>query len=235
MPVLLLSSGDPQAKTLLRNAVDARYGFRPPALETLHLHFHGRVQSKIGPLSSWLNMEIQARFKFPSSLHWEYTVRAAGIAVRQGAEAYDGVRYRRKSGSGILSDETDPNVLASFQRRLWAVSAALLMPLTEQAVVLKSTGGRTFEATHRETNNTARLTLAPDYALQSVQIDCFNASEGKEQTFKLALSPEKIALGDLILPAKILAAWDREPMMELEPTAGSMNTMLTDRLFALAI
>ena len=43
MPVLLLAQGDPQAKDLLRKAIHARYGLRPPALDSLHINFKGRL------------------------------------------------------------------------------------------------------------------------------------------------------------------------------------------------
>ena len=35
MPVLLLARGDQDSKSLLRRAIEARYGLGPPAIETL--------------------------------------------------------------------------------------------------------------------------------------------------------------------------------------------------------
>ena len=90
MPVLLLARGDQESKALLRRAIEARYGLGPPVLETLKLQMKGRVRAKVGPVTTWIPLEVTAYFKFGFSARWDYTARPVGVAVSSGTEAFDG-------------------------------------------------------------------------------------------------------------------------------------------------
>src|SRR4051812_20942919 len=126
MPVLLLAQGDPQAKDLLRKAIQARYGLRPPALESLHINFKGRARAKLGPVKTWVPVEAIGRFCFPDKMRWDFAVKAVGMQLNSGTEAFDGTAYRntRKSKSADTSD--DQKQIASMQHRLWAIAAVML-------------------------------------------------------------------------------------------------------------
>lgn len=48
MPVLLMARGDQSARLALGRAIEARYGMRPPVLDTLQVDFAGRAYVKVG-------------------------------------------------------------------------------------------------------------------------------------------------------------------------------------------
>lgn len=232
MPVLLLARGDSTAKDLLRTAIEARYGFRPPALETLELKLVGRIRSQIGPVTTWLPIELTTRLKFPLSIYWEYVIRPLKLPVRRGTEAFDGMVFRRLNG-GDPAVITDHNVIGSVQKRLWAISALLLTPLTEHFVELHTLGEHSFEATNKETDDSAQVFLNEDNTISHVQIRCYNPQKEEEQVFKLALSGGHVTLNDLILPIKITIYWNDEPHYEFKPIAAKVNPELTDSIFAM--
>ena len=66
-PGLLPGRPDARGRDLLRRAIEARYGFRPPTLETLELTFSGRALTSIGPFKRWLPLSVTLRVKFPFS------------------------------------------------------------------------------------------------------------------------------------------------------------------------
>jgi hypothetical protein len=233
MPVLMLARGDPAAKDRLRAAIEARYGFRPPTLETLELAMKGRIHSKVGLITTWLPIDFTVRLKFPQCIAWEYVVHPLGLAVRRAAEAYDGTALRRKHTSA-LSAVSDPVLTDSVQKRLWALAAALLMPLTEHYVELTSVGEHVLSATHRDTGNTAQITLKPDYSISSVEIRCYNPAAEKEQMYRLVLPGGYVTLNDLILPAKIASYWDNELDFEFELVRAVINPLLDTKTFTMA-
>jgi hypothetical protein len=233
MPVLMLARGDPAAKDLLRAAIEARYGFRPPTLETLELAMKGRVHSKVGLITTWLPIDFTVRLKFPQCIAWEYVVRPLGLPVRRAAEAFDGTALRRKHTS-TLSAVTNPAQTDAVQKRLWALAAILLMPLTEHYVELTSAGERVLNATHRDTGNTAQITLKPDNSISSVEIPCYNPAAEKEQLYRLVLSGGSVTLNDLILPAKIASYWDNEADSEFELVRAIVNPPLDTKTFTMA-
>ena len=81
MPVLLLAQGDTTSKDMLRHAIEARYGLRPPVLESLQIDFKGRVRAKLGPINTWVPVEATAYFNFPTSMRWDFSVKAAGVQI----------------------------------------------------------------------------------------------------------------------------------------------------------
>jgi len=232
MPVLLLAKGDAQSKDLLRRAIEARYGFRPPALDSLLVELKGRIHVKNGLVQTWIPVAISVRIKFPLRMRWEHTAKTFGLPLQRNIQAYDGLVYRRMSG-GKPVVIADPQQVASVHQRLWTMCAVVLTPLTEHYVELHGSGDHKLDATNTETDDTARLLLNGASGLAQVETVCYNARAEKEQTFSLTLSSEQVTLGDLILPRLIVAAWDRVPYLQLQPVNAEMNPELADEIFTL--
>ena len=231
MPVLLLAQGDPQAKDLLRKAIQARYGLRPPALESLYIDFKGRVRAKIGPVMMWVPMEAIGRFCFPDKMRWDFTVKAVGVQINSGVEAFDGKTYRasRRSKSAAVTD--DQQHVESMQHRLWAIAAVMLTPLGEMFVKLKANTAGELEACNTRFNGAVNLHLRADQTLDYVDTACLNPDTNQRETFTVRLSDELVNFGDLILPGKISAFWNNEPYFEVEPVDAAANPTIEDHLF----
>jgi hypothetical protein len=133
VPVLLLAQGDVMSKDMLRRAIEARYGLRPPALESLRIDFKGRARAKLGPLATWVPVDATAYFNFPTSMRWDFAVRAVGVQIGSGVEAFDGVNYRSVRGSKAASVIANPDsisISAWTTRSIlwkWSVSTRILI------------------------------------------------------------------------------------------------------------
>lgn len=226
MPVLLLSRGDTQGKDLLRRAIEARYGFSPPALETLQLMLSGRIHSRLGPVSTWLAFDATLRLRFPLALRQDYRLRFLGLPVRTGLEVFDGMVYR-------VNDEviTDSRLVASMQRRAWAFSALVLTPLAEQYVEILYVDDSTIEVINTETDDKAVINLNDDHTVNRITVTTINPNTGGEATYTLMLAAEQADIGDLIFPTKITVAWDDVPFAEVEPVSTTANPDLPDDFF----
>lgn len=233
MPVLLLARGDQPGRNLLRRAIEARYGLGPPALDTLQLQLKGRARTKIGPLATWIPLEISAYFKFPLAVRWDYNAHPAGIPIRSGAEAFDGSSYRRRHNHEPVSSLSAADEIASIRARLWAMSALLLTPLGEAYVEVKAVHEQSFDALHTEMGLTARLQLQPDGTLDRVETRCLNPATGTLQTYSIYALNGQQMVGDLMLPRRMGIAWDRQPAVEFTPVAAAINPPLDETIFRL--
>lgn len=233
MPVLLLARGDAQAKDLLRRAIEARYGFSPPAVDSLEIDFKGRVRAKVGPITTWVPVGIMARFRFPKAMRWDFTVRPVGVTVQRGVEAFDGTTFRHVRGGSAPSVIDNTAMISSLQRRLWAMAAVLLTPLGEHFVELKAIGSNSLEATNTLIKDCVTLRLRADSSLERVDVKCLNPDSEKEQLFNLRLSQEQAPINDMMLPRKISAFWDDAPYFEVEPGRVENNPTFSDAVFSL--
>lgn len=234
MPVLLLAQGDPQAKDLLRRAIEARYGASPPVIESLELAMRGRVPMQIGPIKAWIPLEIQARFRFPSAMRWDFIARPAGVPVQRGVDTFDGTVYRRLRGGDAPAIVEDQNLVRSTQSRLWALAALFLTPLGEHFVRLAHAGDYCFEATNTLINDAVRLQLRLDYGLERVDVTCFNPDANLTQLFSLRPSADQQPVDGVMLPCRISAFWDDEPYYEVQPVRVASNPFIADGVFTLA-
>ncbi|HEX2619698.1 MAG TPA: hypothetical protein VHL11_06115 [Phototrophicaceae bacterium] len=234
MPVLLLAYGDPKAKDLLRRAIEARYGVRPPALEALKLDFKGRARAKIGPVTAWVPVEATAFFQFPTAMRWDFVVKPLGLPVQRGVESFHDNIYRVQRGKApmVMTDEAQ---IAYLRRRLWAVAAMLLTPLGEDFVKisLDESAPRAFQVTNTRINDTVSVYLRPDYTVESVQVECLNPETERQQRFIMRLSEAQIELNEFIMPKKIDVFWDNEPSFEIEPTRVESNPALAASIFTM--
>ncbi|MBA3872531.1 MAG: hypothetical protein H0X30_25620 [Anaerolineae bacterium] len=232
MPVLLLAQGDAQAKDLLRKAIHARYGLRPPALDSLHINFKGRARAKLGPVNMWVPVEAIGRFCFPDKMRWDFAVKAVGVQLNSGTESFDGTTYHttRKSKSAGSDEKQQAE---SMQHRLWAIAAVMLTPLGEMFVKLKYNTANELEACNTRFNGAVNLHLRADQTLNYVETSCQNPDSGRQEMFTLRLSDELVSFGDLILPSKISAFWNNESYFEIEPMDAAANVTIEDDVFAL--
>jgi hypothetical protein len=233
VPVLLLAQGDPQSKDMLRRAIEARYGLRPPALESLRIDFKGRARAKIGPINSWVPVEATARFHFPNAMRWDFRVRAAGVQIGSGMEAFDGMTFRSGRGNKGTTEFPNPEIIHSTQCRLWAIAAVLLTPLGEHFVKVSAQGSHTLQVTNTQVNSTILLHLNEDNTLDYVEVDCLNPETQNQQNFTLSVSKEQGLVGDLMLPCKVSSFWDGEPYFEVQPVAAETNPTISQSVFAL--
>jgi hypothetical protein len=231
---LLLAQGDAEAKDLLRKAIEARYGLRPPAIESLQMVLYGRAPAKIGPISTWVPIEATAHIQFPVAVCWEYTVRAVGVPIQRGIEAFDGTTYRRARGSSAPEIITDSEYIHSMQRRLWAIAAVFLTPLGEDFVKLTATSQNTLDATNTKSSSTVRLRLRPDNTVEQVEVSCLNPDTEQQQKFTVRLSTEQSSVNDLMLPRRISTFWDDMPYFEVEPVRVESNPHLAAEMFTLS-
>jgi hypothetical protein len=227
MPVLLLSRGDTEAKDLLRRAIEARYGFSPPALETLQLAVTGRVHASLGPIKTWLKLDATTTFKFPLAARRDYSLKFMGFPLRSSSESFDGTIFRQDA-----EIVTDPQAVASIQQRTWVMSALLLTPLTEQHVELVTRGANSIEARHIDTDDHVTLLLNEDHSLATLTTRSIHPQTGREQNFTLKLSKKQITLDGLIVPEKITAQWDNTVWYEAHPVNAQPNIELADDYFS---
>ncbi len=233
MPVLLLARGDQDSKSMLRHAIEARYGLGPPAIDTLRLELKGRTRTKIGPVATWVPLEGVVYFKFPDSVRWDYAVRPAGVKLSRNASAFDGTTCRKRHGTEPISVINDAERVASAWARLWTAGAVLLTPLTEHYVELQMADEHTLNVTHVDAKITTAIHFNQDHTIDFTQIDCVNPANGKTQTYTLKLSEGQAEISDLMLPRKVVISWSDEPEMELSPVAAEINPAVDDGLFRL--
>ncbi len=233
MRILLLAQGDSDAKDLLRAAIEARYGPSPPVIETLRVDFKGRARVKLGPIKTWVPVEMTTHFRFPDAMRLDFTVKPLGLSIQRGIEAYDGTTYRSVRGGNNPTTITEDSASHSMRRRLWAIAAVLLTPIGEMFVKLSAMGNSEIEALNTKLDDAVRLHLREDNGLEYVYVPCLNLDTGKEQVFKLQLTQEQTPIDSLMLPKKVSAYWDDDVYFEVEPLRAENNPRIADGVFTL--
>ena len=234
MPVLLMAQGDAAAREQLRQAIEARYGMRPPVIENMRIDFKGRARAKIGPVTTWVPVDVTAQFRLPSAMRWDFTVRPAGVPVRKGVESYDGRTLRRAVGKETPEEIQDEDIISSAQRRLWAIAALLLTPLGDHFVTLTAENGDRFAANNRQVGSEVHLLMHADKTIEQVYVACLNSESGFIQRFKLVPQEGLVAFDELLLPKRVAAFWDDDPWFEVTPVAALANAEIDDSVFTLA-
>lgn len=233
MPILLLAQGEPEAKDMLRQAIEARYGMRPPVLDSLQIDFKGKARVKVGPVMTNVPVDATAYFRFPNAMRWDFTVRPLGMAVQRGVEAFDGEVYRTTRGKKEPTIVEAPEHVHSMRRRLWAVASVLLTPLSELFVSLSVTGNYSFEATNTKLEDSATISLLANHKIDQVKVKCLNPDTNKEQEYTISLSDELVTLNELILPNKLTVSWDETFTFEIEPVRVDTNPPISNDTFHL--
>lgn len=234
MPVLLLARGDKEGRDLLRKALEARYGLGAPAIDTLKIQFEGRIRTRLGPITTWVPLETTTYFAFPGRGRWDFSLRAAGVPLRSGANAFDGTAYRKRQRHNDVEIVTDPELVRAARLWLYTASGILLTPLAEQFIELRGTGARSFEAINLETRDSILVTLREDYTVNTVSTTCPNPEQdNREQLFTFQTTDSQVVVNDLMLPAKITTMWDNMEENEVKPMAVELNPPLSNTLFTL--
>lgn len=233
MPVLLLAYGEPAAKDMLRKAIEARYGMRPPALDSLKLDFRGRARVKLGPVMTWVPVDATAYFRFPDAMRWDFTVKPLKLPVQRGIEAFDGETFLRSRGGKSPTVVTEAEHIQSLRRRLWAVASILLTPLSNTFVKVSQTGNYSFEATNTKLDDSANIFLLGNQKIDQVKVNCLNPDTNRMQNYIIALSDELVTINDLLIPKKITTSWDDEVSFEVEPVTAESNPNIPDSVFTL--
>jgi hypothetical protein len=233
MPVLLLARGDEDARDLLRKAIEARYGMRPPAFDSLRIDFSGRVHTRIGPVKTWVPLDLTAQFALPNAMRWDFVAKPIGIPVRRGVESYDGEHLRTMSGNDRPNIIEDTELVVSSQKRLWAIAALLLTPIGDHFVELSMAEDGSLVATNTQINTPVHLKLREDFRIEEVFVDCLNPDKQESQRFSLRPSEDLSTFDDLLLPTKIAAFWDDTPWFEMEPKSAEDDPELPAAIFSL--
>lgn len=233
MPTLLLCFGDPAAKNLLRQAIETRYGINPPAIEQLKLDFKGRARVKVGPITTWVPLDATAYFSFPLQMRMDFVVKPMGLPVQRGVEAFNGEMHRTVRGSKLTDTLTIDTHAESIRRRLWAITALLLTPMSDHTTQLIERGDLAFEAKNTVLNDAVTVHMDQDGFVTSVQVDCWNTDTGEIQRYSLRPSKEQKVVNGLMIPTQIDAYWDDDITFEMYPTHAEINAALADDLFEL--
>ncbi len=231
MPVLLLAQGDQAAKDILRRAIEARYGPRPLALDSLKIDFKGRVKFKMGPVHAWVPVDSTAYFNFPTAMRWDFIAKPLKLPVQRGVEAYDGEVYRTVRGGKAPTMIEDEVQVSSVRKRLWAVASVMLTPLSDIFVKLEARGEFGLRATNTHLNDYADIYLREDNTIDRVSVNCFNPDDNEMQDFIIRVSEEQTTLDDLLIPAKMTMLWDDKDTFELTPAHIEINPAIADEVF----
>src|SRR4051794_27388820 len=90
MTFLSLSRGDPAARELLERAIRARYGLRPPALDSRRLWMTSRGK---GPLGLPVTVHTTASYISPNQWRWEQTRKLFGLTLSNSVVTLDRVTF----------------------------------------------------------------------------------------------------------------------------------------------
>lgn len=231
MPVLLLAQGDEAAKDTLRRAIEARYGTRPLALDSLQVDFNGRARVKLGPTHAWVPLEMRTYFVFPNALRLDFVVKPLKMPVQRGVEAFDGETYRTVRGNKQPVVVDDREHVNSVQRRLWAMASIMLTPLSDMFVKLEANGDDSLLATNTRLQDAAEIKLRPDATVEYVRVHCLNPESGQHQDYSIYLSEEVVDLDELIIPSSLMMYWDDVHSFEAQPVAVQINPHIPDAVF----
>lgn len=233
MPVLLLCQGDPQAKNLLRRAIETRYGINPPAIDHLRIGFKGRSRVTVGPITTWVPLEATVYVAFPSQMRMDFVVKPMGLPVQRGVEAFDGGTYRVVRGAKVVDSATDDTQVESIRRRLWAITALLLTPMSDHTTQLIANDEHSFEAKNQKLGDSVIVRIDEAGFVDSVQVCCWNADAGQHQNYTLKPSKTQHQVDGLMVPEKIEAYWDSAISYELHPVQVNTDAELADSVFTL--
>ncbi|GAB4525397.1 MAG: hypothetical protein OHK0046_41200 [Anaerolineae bacterium] len=233
MPVLLLAQGEPAAKNLLRQAIEARYGHRPPAMDSLILDFKGRARIRIGPVNTWVPIDATAYFRFPTAMRWDFTLRPLKMPVQRGIDSFDGEYLRSLRGG--RSPEVVENVehIHSMRSRLWAMASIMLTPLSDLFVNLALVDENRFEATNTRLQDTALVSLRGNGTMHQVRVHCLNPDQNRMQDYVIDLADSLTTLNGLLLPERFCIGWNDAEAVELEPIRVEANAPIGDHVFRL--
>ncbi len=229
MPVLLMTRGDAASRDLLRRAIDARYGFRPPTLETLKLSFKGRARVIRGFYRGWAPITVDYTARFPFQFRAEFAGLLLMVTIAHKTILFDGAKVDDSGQAKTSAADTE-----SARRQMWAFNALMLTPLNDTSIELKTAGPQSFQAIHTASGIAALVVTDDASRVIKVSTTAYNWDIGKEQTFSLQPGLDQTAFGDLLVPQTLTLAWDDVPVFEVRATGAELNPALPENIFSLA-
>ncbi|MCC7208292.1 MAG: hypothetical protein IT323_13375 [Anaerolineae bacterium] len=208
MSFLMLARAEPEARALLQRALRARYGIRPVPVESVRLFMLGVGRGPLG-----LPLRVEMTLSFVGITHWrlDRQEKLLGVTIRRVVESFDSGSVFLTSGKRITG-QTDPLVLASYRRRLWASNALFLTPLTGEHVTLKMAGERAIQAIPESNpDDVATLTFHPDDTLAQVDVQRYRPQDQRTVTFSLCPENGLQTVNDVVLPARVAYRWADGP------------------------
>jgi len=231
MPVLLLARGDQVSRSMLKQAIEARYGHSAPMIETTKIDLKGRSRVKLPFTTTWMPVEATVYVKFPSAIRWDFTMRPVGLPVSNMSEAFDGSALRRTRVLRSSEVNTDTGLLHSLRARLWSMAVMLLTPLPDPSVEVRMLGETTLVVENTQTDIRVNLQLNADKTVHQIGTVCFNPLTEKEQIYTLRATHGQELIGDIMFPRQIEVLWDDEVESELNPVSIETNLSLDDSFF----
>lgn len=222
MAILLLAHGDPAAKNALRDAIEARYGLRPPGIRTLYAQWRGRGRVAVGPVTAWVAAECSAYYHFPHGFRYDFRAKPFGLPVQTTSETDNGQICRRNTAGKTALIEHLPSV-RSLRARMWAWAALFLTPLGDQHVRLGFNPDGSLCATHTVIGETACIVLRPDSTIETVIATAYNPDTDHDEAYLLRPSAELVEINELIVPARVQVEWGGAPRLDVEPVSVNYN------------
>src|ERR1700694_3484694 len=142
MTLLSLAKGDPAARTLIGQAVKARYGLRPLRLSSVDLKMSTPTRGPLG-----LPAQQMMHIRLVGVTHWrcDQWQTFLGLTLGRHTESYDGATYYEING-GKKTDSSDPAALDRVRQQSWLWLSLFLTPLTEEGVTLKAVAASILQA-----------------------------------------------------------------------------------------
>lgn len=206
MSILLLCTGDEQAKDLLRQSIAVHYGNNPIAFDALKFGTTGHVMQRIGPIQLWLSLKLDTSFQFPTQFRQDYELRLLKIPIRRQSEAFNGETYYLKTGKKPATHSRDTELLHTVQQRLWAFAAMMLMPMNEMYVDLDYIHETCIIARNAETETSARITFYDNYQLKQV----VTTSPYNTEKFRIELSEETDVIDERKVYRHLIVSWNNQ-------------------------
>ncbi len=231
MPVLLLARGDQVSRSMLKQAIEARYGHSAPMIETTKIEMKGRSRVKLPFTSTWMAIETTVYVKFPSAIRWDYVVRPVGLPVSSMSEAFDGSTLRRTRMLRSPEVNTDTGLLHSLRSRLWSMAVMLLTPLSDPAIQVRRLNDTTLAVENTETEIRVNLMLNEDMTVKQIATVCYNPLTEREQVYCLRATNGQEMIDGLMFPRQIDVLWDDELDLEMTPVSIETNPVLEDSFF----
>jgi len=228
--ILLLCSGDEDAKSLLRQSIIAHYGLYPVGYESVRMTAAGRVKQKISRFSIWLTLKIDTYLSFPDKFRQDYDVKLWRLPLLTQSEAFDGQQHYLKnwSNSPVITPSSDPYI-ELVQTRLSAFTTMLLLPLNELHIQLTKVDDLSFVAFNEATQTHTTLSFYDNHLLKSV----VTTMDGNDSRFKLDVSQDVDTSGVVKTFKQIQVSWNDELKYELYPTQFEFVDRFDEELFEL--
>jgi hypothetical protein len=230
MAFLSLSRGDPAARELLERAIRARYGLRPPALDSRRLWLKGRAK---GPLGLPASVLLTVSYALPNFWRWDQTRKFLGITLDTTSASFGGTNYyERVKGNVTVTD--DPRTVAGARQRLWAEIVFSLTPLTMPGTTLKSVDDTTFQALRDSEPETVATVRLDSNDMVTVETTYFQPTLQQMTSLKLVSQGGLQTLEGYVVPKQIVYQWGDGTVNDFTVIKAEANPKISPAEFVLS-